>query len=201
MRNNPVSSHDVLGNACCVIIIHPGTYPKEVSDVGHAILDCGDNGYVSYFPKQKEKKKEIGRWPGTNHSKKDDEAFYGVSFGDFGQGNTITIPGYTGRITRICLSDCIDPTSAKPAIERILGNTTHWDFNDSNCADLVLSVLREVLTQKEPKCEPCYVPWDILTKEAEIQTPDDVERIVSKLVANNCSRYECVFDPIKWIFS
>ena len=199
VKNN-INNYDVTGRQCCVIIIHPGSYPKKESDVGHAILDCGANGYVSYFPNEEEGKKGIGRWPGNNHSKEDDETYYGISFGDFGTGNTITIPGYTGKVTRQCLPDCIDADKASPVIDRLLKATSHWDFNDSNCADMVMSVLRETLVQSKPKCDPCYTSWDILAKRAEIQIPEDVSRMVAELKENGCKRYKCVFDPLGWLF-
>ena len=199
VKNN-INNYDVTGRQCCVIIIHPGSYPKKESDVGHAILDCGANGYVSYFPNEEEGKKGIGRWPGNNHSKEDDETYYGISFGDFGTGNTITIPGYTGKVTRQCLPDCIDADKASPVIDRLLKATSHWDFNDSNCVDMVMSVLRETLVQSKPKCDPCYTSWDILAKRAEIQIPEDVSRMVAELKENGCKRYKCVFDPLGWLF-
>ena len=197
---NNTHNYDVRGTQCCVIIIHPGTYPGENSDVGHAILDCGDNSYVSYFPDKEENKNGIGRWPGKNHSKKEDEIYYGFSFGDFGSGNTIRIPGHTGKITRQCLSSCIDATKAASVIERVRSSTSYWDFNDSNCADMVMNVLREAISQEKPKCKPCYTSWDILAKRAEIQIPEDVSKMVSLLEENDCKRYKCVFDPIGWLF-
>ena len=60
---------------CCVIIVHPG----ENSFAGHAILDCGDEGYLSFFLNRTDggRRKGPGTWTRKERSREDDLKEYG----------------------------------------------------------------------------------------------------------------------------
>ncbi|MBQ8723599.1 MAG: RHS repeat-associated core domain-containing protein, partial [Opitutales bacterium] len=194
---NNTNSYDVLGRQCCVIIVHPGTYEdvRDPSMFGHAILDCGENAYLSFFPEgKKEDKVGIGAKPGKNHTKEEDEKRYGKF--DFGSRNEIIHPN-GGRITRQCLPDCVDDASIVSIIKTLVSTTPNWDFNDSNCADMVMTALDRAMNQEKPKCGKCEVVVDILKKHSEIRTPDGVRDDIVLLTKNNCTRYLCSFDPVQ----
>ena len=191
--NNATSMLDMLGNVCCVIIVYSGGN----SSTGHAILDCGNEGYLSFFPKRKtERKKGVGKWSGKNHSREEDLKEYGNWPERLKDGvNDDLVPGKDGkknRITRQCLPTCIDSSKAKAVITSLLASTPNWDFDDSNCADMVIKALSSLIKSDKPKCKKYECPRDLLRNRAWLTTPTGVERIVRKIQENNCNRYECV---------
>ena len=74
----------------------------------------------------------------------------------------------------------------------LIASTPNWDFDDSNCADMVLKALSQLIKSDKPKCKKRQCPRDLLRNNAWITTPTGVKRIVDKIQANNCNRYECV---------
>ena len=192
--NNSISISDILGNMCCVIIVHPG----ENSFAGHAILDCGDEGYLSFFPNRTDggRRKGPGTWTRKERSREDDLKEYGDWTKQLKNGvNDDYVEGKDGkksRITRQCLPTCIDSSKAKAVIDSLIASTPNWDFDDSNCADMVLKALSQLIKSDKPKCKKRQCPRDLLRNNAWITTPTGVKRIVDKIQANNCNRYECV---------
>ena len=161
-----------------------------------AYLDCETPGaYMSFFTDRDGGKKGIGTWPGINHTQEQDNDMYGYNPSIFSDGNDEAYAkgedGNLNRITRRCLPDCIDSSRAAGVIGGLLASTPNWDFDDSNCADMVIGALSQLISSPKPKCKRCEYVYDYLSGNGWIALPSRVESIISKIQANNCNRYVC----------